>query len=204
MRLYKRVMQPFPSAIAMLILTALCMWLCDLPLASLFAHDLRSNGIYVQAAKIPDVLLMAVVILTSLSWISYFSLIRLNIHDQHTLLCRLTGTVLPLAYGVKAILKWFFGRTEPRTWVSDPNLYGFHWFAGTEGFQAFPSGHMLVLTPLFLVLSNFFPRYRFYYGVGWFCLGAALIATDFHYLSDVLVGAYIGAGVYRIVRRGVG
>lgn len=177
------------------------MRLLDLPLAAWIAHYLRANALYVKTSNIPDLLLITVVMLTSLSWVVYFCLVRRNIHDQRTLLCRVTGTVLPLSFGMKTILKWLFGRTETRAWLSDPSLYGFHWFAGTEGFQGFPSGHMLVFTPLFLALWYFYPRYRLYYGAGWFCLGAALITTDYHFLSDVLAGAYIGAVVYLSVSR---
>lgn len=185
-------------------LIVLCMLLLDLPLAAWIAGYLRSYAPYVKTSNIPDLLLLFVLILTSLSWMVYFYLVRRNIHDRRTLFCRVTGTVLPLSFGMKTVLKWVFGRTETRTWLSDPSLYGFHWFAGTEGSQGFPSGHMLVFTPLFLALWHFYPRYRPYYGVVWFCLGAALITTEYHFLSDVLAGAYIGVVVYLTVSRTVG
>lgn len=192
------------SALAALILIVLCMQLLDLLLAAWIAEHLRSYAPSVKSPNIPDLLLIFVVILTSLSWVVYFYLTRRNIHDRRTLFCRVTGTVLPLSFGMKTVLKWFFGRTETRIWLSDPNLYGFHWFKGAEGFQGFPSGHMLVLTPLFLALWHFYPRYRLYYGVVWFGLGTALITTEYHFLGDVLAGAYIGAVVYLAVSRRVG
>jgi len=131
----------------------------------------------------------------------YFYLASRNIYDRRTLFCRVTGTALPLSFIMKTILKWLFGRIETRTWLSDKSLYGFHWFAGTEGFQGFPSGHMLVFTPLFLALWHFYPRYRLHCGVVWFCLGVALITMEYHFLSDVLAGAYIGAIVYLTLSR---
>lgn len=175
------------------------MRLLDLPLAAWIAEYLMTYAPYVKTSEIPDLLLITVAILTSLSWMVYFYLAHRNIHDQRTLFYRVMGTVLPLSFGVKTVLKWIFGRTETRTWLSDPSLYGFHWFNGTEGFQGFPSGHMLVFTPLFLALWYFYPRYRLYYGIVWFCLGIALITTEYHFLSDVLAGAYIGAVVYQTV-----
>lgn len=180
------------------------MRLLDLPLAAWIAEHLRAYELYAKTSNLPDLLLLTVVIITSLSWIVHFCTVRRTTHDQLTLFCRVTGTVLPLSFGLKTVLKWLFGRTETRAWVSDPSLYAFHWFAGAEGFEGFPSGHMLVLTPLFLALWHFYPRYRLYYGVAWLCLGAALITTDYHFLSDVLAGAYIGAVVYLTVRRTLG
>lgn len=201
MKFNERAKEIFFSAPAALILIVLCMRLLDLPLAAWIAGYLGSYAPHVKTSNIPDLLLVFVVILTSLSWMGYFYLVRRNIHDQRTLFCYVTGTVLPLSFGMKIVLKWLFGRTETRTWLSDPSLYGFHWFAGTEGFQGFPSGHMLVFTPLLLALWHFYPRYRLYYGIVWFCLGAALITTEYHFLSDVLAGAYIGAVVYLSVSR---
>ena len=58
---------------------------------------------------------------------------------------------------------------------------------------------MLVLTPLFIALWHFYPRYRLYYGIAGLCLGAALIVTEYHFLSDVIAGACIGAAVYLVV-----
>lgn len=193
------VKEIFLSALAALILVVLCMWLLDLPLAVWIAKHVGTYAPYVRTSKLPDHLLVIVVILTSLSWSAYFYLVRRNIYDQRTFFCRMTGTVLPLSFGIKTLLKWMFGRTETHTWLADPGLYGFHWFAGTEGFQGFPSGHMLVFTPLFLALWHFYPRHRLYYGVAWFCLGVALVTTEYHFLSDVLAGIYLGAVVYLVV-----
>ena len=201
MKFNDRVKKIYFNAVAALILIVLCLWLLDLPLAAWIAEYLGANAPYVKTTDMPDLLPITAVILTSLSWMVYFYLVRRNIHDQRTLFCRMTGTVLPLSFGMKTVLKWLFGRTETRTWLLDPSLYGFHWFAGKEGFQGFPSGHMLVFTLLFLALWHFYPRYRLYYGVVWFCLGAALVATEYHFLSDVLAGAYIGAMVYLAVSR---
>lgn len=201
MKFNERVKVIFSSALAALVLVVLSMRLLDLPLAAWFAGYLRSNALYARTSDIPDLLLITSLILTTLSWVGYFYLSGRNIHDRRTLFCQVTGTVLPLSFGLKTFLKWLFGRTETRTWLWDPNSYGFHWFAGMEGFRGFPSGHMLVFTPLFLALWHFYPRYRLYYGVVWFCLSAALIATDYHFLSDVLAGAYIGALVYLTVSR---
>jgi membrane-associated phospholipid phosphatase len=100
---------------------------------------------------------------------------------------------------MKMILKWIFGRTEAHNWLFHPERYGFHWFAGSEGYLGFPSGHMMVFTPLFLALWDFFPRYRVYYVTVWLFLGIALIVTEYHFLSDVAAGIYVGILIYQLV-----
>lgn len=191
----------FFSTPAALIWVVLSVQFWDLPLATWIAKYLLAYFPHVKNSDIPDLLLITVVTLTSLSWIFYFYLVHRNIHDRRTLFFRVVGTTMPLTFVVKDVLKWIFGRTNTRIWLSHPSLYDFHWFAGTKEFEGFPSGHMLVFTPVFMALWQFFPRYRLYYGVVWFCLAIALIVTEYHFLSDVLAGAFIGAVVYLTVSR---
>lgn len=204
MRFNKQVTKLFSIALATLILNVLCIQIVDIPFSALIARNLGIYAPHLKTTQIPDFLLITVVILTSISWIMYFYLVRQNIHNQRTLFYRVMGTVLPFSFCIKTILKWAFGRIETRTWLADQSLYGFHWFAGSEGFEGFPSGHMLVFTSMFLTFWHFYPRYRTVYGLGLFCLGIALIVAEYHFLGDVLAGVYIGTLVYlstiRVVR----
>jgi membrane-associated phospholipid phosphatase len=199
MRFNQHYKQTFSSAPVALFLVLLCIWRFDLPLANWVAESVDRYAPYIRTTAMSDLLFIMVVALTGLSWLAYFHLRRRNIDDTHTIFFSVAGTVLPVSFGIKIILKWIFGRTEAHTWLLHPQLYGFHWFAGTEGFLGFPSGHMLVFTPLFLVLWDFFPRYRIYYGIVWLSLGIALIATEYHFLSDVVAGAYVGLAIYQSV-----
>jgi len=187
------------GTLTVLILVLISIFFLDIPLADWLDKNLNANAPFVNNSNIPDLLDVTVVILTSLSWGVYFYLVSRKIQNQNTLFCQITGTVLPLSMGIKIALKWFFGRIETRTWLSNPGSYGFHWFNGMEGFEGFPSGHMLVLTSLLLTLWHFYPRYRLYYGIVWLCLGTALIVTEYHFLSDVIAGACIGGGSYLTV-----
>jgi len=187
------------STLTVLILVLIGIFFLDIPLATWLDKNLNANAPFVKNSNIPDLLDVTVVILTSLSWGVYFYLDRRKIQNQSTFFCQVTGTVLPLSMGIKIALKWLFGRIETRTWLSNPGSYGFNWFNGRDGFEGFPSGHMLVLTPLFLALWHFYPRYRLYYGIVWLCLGTALLVTEYHFLSDVIAGAYIGGVNYLIV-----
>lgn len=188
----------------MLTLTLLSIRFLDLPLAAWIAEHLRAHALYVKTANVPDLLAITVAFLSAVCWSAYTLLIRRSpsrlLRSAQTL-CRVVGTALPIAFGIKVVLKWLFGRIEPRTWLLDSNTYGFHWFGGTNGYQGFPSGHMLVLTPLFMALWHCFPRYRILYSVACFLLAGSLLAMDYHYLSDVIAGTYIGAVVYLAVSR---
>lgn len=176
----------------------------DLPLAGWIAENLHVKGFEIRKLNVPDLLFMFASALTIASWLAYLWLSRSGVQEKYLTACRLTGTTLPAAVAVKSILKWIFGRTETRAWLADPGSYGFHWLAGNDGYNGFPSGHMLVLTPLFLILWNYYPRYRFYYGIAWIGLGISLIVTEYHFLSDVLAGGYIGMIVFLCLNRWIG
>lgn len=189
------------SAPVALILVVLSVQFWDLPLASWIATYPPHYVRHLKNSEIPDLLLVSVILLTALSWTMYLYLVHRNIRDRRTLFFRVLGTTMPLAFVAKEVLKWIFGRINTRTWLKHPDMNGFHWFDGSEHFHGFPSGHMLVFTPLILALWQLFPRYRLYYGIAYSCLVIALLATEYHFLGDIIAGAYIGAIVYLGVAR---
>lgn len=182
------------------VLIAICMWRLDLPLSALIAEYLGTYAPSIKNSNIPDTLLFFVLGLTAISWSVYFYMDYKRMCDQRMLMSLISGIVLPLSYVLKVFLKWLIGRTETRIWLFDPSLYGFHWLHGAAGFRGFPSGHMLVFTPLFLLLWQFYPRYQRYYLLTWIILGMALIITEYHFLSDVLAGGLVGGWLYLLVR----
>ena len=184
------------SAPVALIFVVLSVQFWDQPLALWIAKVQMTYAHHLRNSHIPDLLLIITILLTSLSWLGYFYFVHRNIHDRRTQFLRIVGIIMPVTYVVKDFLKWIFGRTDTRIWLKHPGWHDFHWFAGTKGFEGFPSGHMLVFTPLLLALWQFFPRYWLYYGIVWLTLGAALIATEYHFLGDVIAGAYTGVVVY--------
>jgi len=104
-----------------------------------------------------------------------------------------------VAAAVTNALKIAFGRTWPETWVAgnpswiSDGVFGFFPFHGGAGWASFPSGHTTVITAPMLALARSVPRFRL---VAWIPVGlvaVGLLGADYHYLSDVLAGAYIGA-----------
>ena len=116
-----------------------------------------------------------------------------------------TNTVKKRYRFVFALLKFIFGRVNTREWLAKPELYGFHWFHGSGFGGGFPSGHMAVFTALVAAMWRYYPRYRPLYLILSLLLAAALIATNYHFLGDVIGGAYLGilveAGTNRALSR---
>jgi membrane-associated phospholipid phosphatase len=80
----------------------------------------------------------------------------------------------------------------------------FNWFHGA-GIGCFPSGHMTVFTAFGVAIWYSYPRCRRLTALGLVLLGMALIVTDYHFLSDVIAGAYVGLlldhGIRHVLKR---
>jgi membrane-associated phospholipid phosphatase len=105
------------------------------------------------------------------------------------------------AEGVKGFLQPIFGRPAPETWLSGNSsfigngYYGFHFFSGKAAYQSFPSGHMATACALIAVLWIGYPRWRRLYLAAALTVGAALVGTNIHFLSDVISEAFVGISV---------
>jgi membrane-associated phospholipid phosphatase len=154
---------------------------------------LKSNFLFqTSTLNIPDVLFMLVCIGSVLVWGRYLVLRRQGITNEQSRFCQIAGTAVPLAFFLKWLFKFIFGRTNTRVWIVNQVNDDFHWFNGGGDYSSFPSGHMMVFTAFFFALWPFYPRYRLISVVLMLILAAALVTTDYHYLSDVIAGAYLG------------
>ena len=99
---------------------------------------------------------------------------------------------------IKDQLKFIFGRTWPETWVQDnpsfirDGVYGFHFMHGGGGYQSFPSGHMAATCAVISVLWVWYPRSRWLGAFAAIAVGAGLVGANYHFLSDVIAGAFVG------------
>jgi PAP2 superfamily protein len=125
-------------------------------------------------------------------WAIYLYLWHSGIDNRHRRFFQLISIAVPVAFLLKSFLQDVFGAPCPGFWLQNPGKWGFHWFAGAGHLNAFPSGHMTVLTPLIIALGRFYPRYRYVFLALWLALAGALIVTNSHFLSDVIAGAYFG------------
>jgi membrane-associated phospholipid phosphatase len=110
----------------------------------------------------------------------------------------LCGASLAIAQAVKDQLKFAFGRTWTETWVrNNPSfirdgVYGFNPFHGGPGFAAFPSGHMTAICAVMSVLWICYPKFRLVYAICMAVVAIGLVGADFHFLGDVIAGAFLG------------
>jgi membrane-associated phospholipid phosphatase len=169
-------------------------WL-DRPIA-LFAHaQTHGFALFEKLTLIPELIAPVV--------IAAFFLLGLHAVTGRPMAKLLTVIVLAtvslaVATAVKDQLKFAFGRTWPETWVRDnpsfirDGVFGFNPFHGGPGFAAFPSGHTTATCAVISVLWMCYPRYRAAYAVGVAAVMVGLIGANFHFLSDVIAGAYLG------------
>ncbi len=117
---------------------------------------------------------------------------------QAAVLC---GVSVIVAETIKQGLKYAFGRYWPETWVqNNPSLirdgaYGFNWFHGGAGYASFPSGHTTVTCAVISVLWLLYPRWRPLYALIVLAVGIGLIGADYHFLSDVIAGGFLGVSI---------
>jgi membrane-associated phospholipid phosphatase len=164
---------------------------------------MSGSHVDVYSANIPDFLFPAVCIITGIAWIAYFYLAHKGMHDAHARFFRLVAVTVPLTFFLESILKHIVGRTNTRYWLHHPNGKEFRWLHGVGPFTGFPSGHMAVFTVLVIALCRFYPRYRSAF-IGFLSvLALALIATDYHFLSDIIGGAYLGGMVHFYTLKGL-
>jgi len=173
--------------------STLCVKYLDRPISLLVQQHLFSNTIWARhTSSLPDLLLITVLFTAAASYTLYRRRLSRGIVDLTTLTCKMLAFVAPASFVIKSALKIIFGRTNTREWLLAPDSYGFHWFQGGGAFSAFPSGHMAVFTALLAVVWRLHPRYRAGCCGILLLLSLALVATNYHFLSDVLAGAYLG------------
>jgi membrane-associated phospholipid phosphatase len=108
------------------------------------------------------------------------------------------GVSLSVGVAIKDQLKFAFGRTWPETWINNNpslirnNVYGFNPFQGGAGYASFPSGHMTMICAVVSVLWICYPKFRAIYVLLIAAVGIGLIGADYHFLSDVIAGGFLG------------
>jgi membrane-associated phospholipid phosphatase len=112
------------------------------------------------------------------------------------LACLLGDASVVLSNYATSALKYVFGRTWPKyghpSFIRQ-NVYGFNPFHPGGAYRSFPSGHVAALCAVLFVLWIFYPRFRAIYAIITIGFSAALIAMNYHFLSDAIGGGLVGA-----------
>jgi len=169
-------------------------WL-DRPIALFVHRSLQGFNAFVLLTYIPNVVTPAILIAfvaVGLSGLSSRSMGRLPTVGV------LAAASLSVAEVIKDNLKYAFGRTWPETWTgNNPSfinngVYGFNPFHGGQGYAAFPSGHTAAICAVMSVLWICYPRFRSVYALCIAAVAIGLVGADFHFLSDVIAGGFLG------------
>ena len=102
---------------------------------------------------------------------------------------------------VNSVAKSAFGRTWPESWLGDnrswinDGVFGFFPFHGGSGWGSFPSGHATVITTFATLLWVVWPELRVVWAASVAVVVAGLIGANYHFVSDVIGGVYLGAAV---------
>ena len=103
------------------------------------------------------------------------------------------------------VLKFVFGRYRPQLLFTDSVLYGFNPFSMQISLNSFPSGHAQVIFTAMTSLYLLYPRHVLTYGLVALLVFLSRPLIGVHYLSDVVMGAYVGIfptlWVYQLFKR---
>jgi membrane-associated phospholipid phosphatase len=177
-------------------------WL-DRPIA-LAMHQgvvLSGHGWWRALARIPNPLVpvsVLMLVVFGVKIVRHRHLTRL----QSAIFVAALATILTEA--IKEQLKFAFGRAWPESWAgSNPSfirdgIYGFHPFHGS-GYNSFPSGHTATACAILAVLWVWYPKMRPILLVAGLLVAGGLVAANYHFLSDVIAGAFLGATIGLLV-----
>lgn len=169
----------------------LCVAYVDRPVADFVYEHLSHKGIYRALTQLPDplqwVVMLALVVLLAAGCRSIAGR-RLSAWTKAPLDC---SWALVWASTAATVLKYVFGRTWPGAYTQY-RVYGFHPFNGGEGYESFPSGITAGAASILAVLWILMPRLRVVWGLGLAVVAFGLVATNSHFVGDVIGGGFLG------------
>jgi len=89
------------------------------------------------------------------------------------------------------VLKLIFARQTPLEFLRQPDSHVFHFFQGSQ-YSSFSSGHMVMASAFAFAIIRLYPRTWPPLTALLFLGAILLVIGDFHFLSDVVAGAFVG------------
>jgi len=165
-----------------------CIELVDRPLAEFAAlHPVHVRGIK-YLIGVPGLLLGLALVVPIVGRI-----LRLSTSGWRGVAEPCGMAIVWTAAAVELVLKPIFGRSGPLSWL-EHNQFAFHWFGGrTAELQSMPSGEAAILAAAIGVLWVALPRWRWAYLVIGGLEAVSLVWFNWHFASDVVAGAAVGA-----------
>jgi membrane-associated phospholipid phosphatase len=170
------------------------LWL-DQPIAFFINRNIADRTIFVWLQRLPIMFLLLSLIL--LAWCGLWVLINRPFSRLQSVGLTCSISFITTNF-VTNQLKYAFGRTWPDTWIeNNPSLiqngvFGFNPFHGGPGFASFPSGHVAAVCAVMAVLWCSYANLRPIYIACAAAVAIGLIGANYHFLSDVLGGIFVG------------
>ena len=188
-----RIQYTLFSVLFMIIIYILCYQFLDQPLALwLKGHEQtwQTVAIIVGHFSSPIIWFSLACTVFAISLLTQ----KLQLITQKTYyLAMIFSTSIFLAYLVASVLKVTLARYRPELLFSQ-HLYGFHFFSLKHAYNSTPSGHITGTFAALFSLATLINKKS----TTWLLMGLATVLAIFrvmslaHYLSDVILGAYIG------------
>jgi membrane-associated phospholipid phosphatase len=181
--------------IAVSLLLTVCYFYADKSIVYYFyAIDSRQYHWIHLVQQLPELLLMV----SPLLLLAAFVLKNKNTQPQLRYFFFAASVSVLFTMVMKSLLKYFSGRYWPETFENNnPSLlhggvYGFHPFHTGVSYSSFPSGHAATIFAFATCMWISYPRLRWVAVLISFSVSLALLVLYYHFLSDLLAGAYIG------------
>jgi membrane-associated phospholipid phosphatase len=165
-----------------------CIRWIDYPVAIMFLNASKHVG------PIGEIFGGRVLVAGELLLISVLAIFRIrngNLPDLAKT-CLLACTTSVLTYTLNyVVLKFVFGRQNPTAFYQSHIAGTFHLFRGDDG-SSFPSSHMMLAAAFLGVFIRLYPRAR---AASLFLIlvaAVAMVAGDWHYVSDLIAGSFLG------------
>jgi membrane-associated phospholipid phosphatase len=192
----KNQLRPWLLAfLATIIAVVVCVIWIDRPVADFVELHLRHTAfwIVVAAALSPISILILAALLFLLSCGAW--LLRGRQLARWTRVPLLCSWATMWAVAAEIILKRIFGRGWPDPTYTQEHLYGFHWLHGTPHWDSLPSGTAAISLAILMVLWSESPRWRVVGSIIVALLDVAVVLNNYHWVSDVLAGAFLGFSI---------
>jgi membrane-associated phospholipid phosphatase len=167
----------------------------DIPLANwAHAHDLRKVTWLHKVQQLPEYI----------PYLAFPGIVGLSIRSSWAKLTKFENALFYSSLGyvmVNFLTKYFkmvFARTWPQTWVDNnptwltDGVYGFFWFKDSAAYRSFPSGHLAAMLAVVVVLCCFYRKLRLPSAIVCGLVMAGVLTNYYHFLSDIIAGAYLG------------
>jgi len=173
------------------------LWL-DQPIASFVHQNVTDKTIFVWLHRLPVAFLL--LSLLAFLWCGFWALTNRPFSRVQSVGLACSVSFVTATF-INNQLKYAFGRTWPETWTeNNPSLvqngvFGFNPFHGGPGFASFPSGHVAAVCAVITVLWWAYPNLRPIYAACVAAVAIGLIGANYHFLSDIFGGVFVGVSV---------